>query len=189
MFWRIFLEIRLLQLSKQKWQLKMPIVMKYQWRRAVLKGVFSWDFKNIDKQCKNCAGSFETNSLRKLILLQNISIYGNTLTVWMKFHKNALFFSNTNKAQSVYADLEPQFTLKNEEGEKLVYQCNICKPKPSVISVNIKSRSNLKRHLTAKHQKTVKLVSYELNHFCHFVHGLFHVMTLFIILSNKGTYV
>ena len=49
--------------------------------------------------------------------------------------------------------MEPQFTLKNEEGEKLVYQCNLCKPKPSVISVNVKSRSNLKRHLSAKHGK------------------------------------
>ena len=85
----------------------------------------------------------------------------------MKMH----FCSDTIETKSVYADLEPQFTLHKKESEKLSYKCNLCKPKNSVLHCNVKSRSNLKRHLTGKHGKRVKLVSYELNNFCHFVHG------------------
>ena len=74
-----------------------------------------------------------------------------TKLFWIKFHENT-FFSDTNETKTGYADLEPQFTLKKKDGEKLLYQCNICKPS-KVISVNVKSRSNLKRHLSGQHSK------------------------------------
>ena len=38
---------------------------------------------------------------------------------------------------------------------KLSYQCNLCKPKVSVISANVESRSNLKRHLSNLHGSKV----------------------------------
>ena len=60
------------------------------------------------------------------------------------------FFSDSNETTAGYADLEPQFTLKKKEGEKVSYICKLCKPKNSV---NIKSLSNLKRHLTGQHSK------------------------------------
>jgi hypothetical protein len=74
----------------------------------------------------------------------------------MKIH----FFSDTNETTTGYDDLEPQFKLKKKEGEKLSYICNLCKPKNSVISVNIKSRSNLKRHLSGQHS-TKDVENYE----------------------------
>ena len=68
-------------------------------------------------------------------------------------HINSVHLNERPYKQRGYADLEPQFTLKKKEGERLLYICNLCKPKNSVISVNVKSRSNLKRHLTSQHSK------------------------------------
>ena len=50
-------------------------------------------------------------------------------------------------------NLEPQFELKSKEGDKLSYQCNLCKPKTRIISANTKTRFNLKRHLSTLHSQ------------------------------------
>ena len=68
-------------------------------------------------------------------------------------HINSVHLNERPYKQPGYADLEPQFTLKKKDGERLSYICNLCKPKNSVISVNVKSRSNLKRHLNSQHSK------------------------------------
>ena len=56
-----------------------------------------------------------------------------------------------NEEKTEKFDMELQFALKKKDGEKLSYQCNLCKPKNSVISANVKSRTNLKRHLSNLH--------------------------------------
>ena len=47
--------------------------------------------------------------------------------------------------------LEPQFSLKKMDGDKFSYQCNLCKPKVKMIAAHLRSRFNLKRHLSTQH--------------------------------------
>ena len=140
--------------------------MKFARKKALINHMKEEHMKIKTFKCKDCSKSFSTKyykerhekqdhcaekPFQKYTCNECKTSYEEKEQI--ESHINSVHLNERPYKQPGYADLEPQFTLKKKEGERLSYICNLCKPKNSVISVNVKSRSNLKRHLTSQHSK------------------------------------
>ena len=86
------------------------------------------------------------------------------MSIW-KFYevdfilKNKKFFIEMRKMGAAAAKIKLisckmksqriRFLVIKKDGDKLSYQCNLCKPR--MITANIQTRFNLKRHLSTQH--------------------------------------